>query len=142
MNKGVWPLEDRIFSPKAFSVDKTTGCWIWKRTCGWDGYGTIQIFSGYRKQLHRRVSRVVYEMIVGPIPEGKVLDHFKCGCRKCFNPFHVRPVSVRENSLRGDTIVAENVAKVACIRGHDFTPENTGRDANYDRYCKTCRRIS
>lgn len=71
------------------------GCHIWQgaRT---GGYGAVRV-NGRMLRAHR----ARYEREVGPIPEGLVLDHFACDNRLCCNPAHVRPVTVRENVLRG-----------------------------------------
>jgi hypothetical protein len=44
-------------------------------------------------------------LLRGPIPEGKVLDHKKssgCRHRDCGNPDHLEPVTVKENTYRGE----------------------------------------
>jgi hypothetical protein len=46
------------------------------------------------------VHRDVYEQLVGPIPEGLVLDHL-CRNRSCCNPAHLEPVTTAENVRRG-----------------------------------------
>ena len=33
------------------------------------------------------------------------------------------------------------LAQTHCIRGHEFTRENTGRKKNETRFCRACRRI-
>jgi hypothetical protein len=51
-----------------------------------------------------RAHRVMYELLVGPIPPGMVLDHiWERGCRNkaCLNAlWHLEPVSVAENNIR------------------------------------------
>jgi HNH endonuclease len=108
------------------------GCWVWT---GYrnptSGYGTIKFTGTKGFYAHR----LVYELLVGPIPEGLQLDHL-CRNRWCVNPSHMEPVTQRENLLRGDTVVAKNAAKTHCLRGHLFDyvrPDGTGRD------CRTCK---
>lgn len=72
-----------------------TGCWIWVGRLNRNGYGRICL--GGREPMAHRVS---YELHVGPIPDGLVLDHL-CRVRCCVNPFHLEPVTVQVNTLRG-----------------------------------------
>jgi hypothetical protein len=44
--------------------------------------------------------RFAYELLVGPIPAGLVLDHL-CRNRLCVNPNHLEPVTNSENPRRG-----------------------------------------
>ena len=114
-----------------------SGCLVW---CGRHlerGYGRFTI--GYaRAQAHVWA----YRNIVGPIPEGMVLDHL-CRNRACVNPFHLEPVSLGENVLRGETRAANNKAKTHCPRGHLYAGQNLyvkprghGRTS---RVCIICR---
>jgi HNH endonuclease len=77
----------------------TTGCWIWTGELNRNGYGRMWI-NGRRVMVHRHV----YEALVGPIPDGAVLDH-TCRNRACCAPHHLEPVTVRENTLRGSAVL-------------------------------------
>ena len=103
-------------------------CWLWTGVTS-KGYGLMG--AGGRKY---RVHRFAYELLVGPIPDGLVLDHL-CRVRNCVNPAHLEPVTDLENILRG-----ERASKTHCIHGHEFTPENTSRNAAGHRDCLTCKR--
>ena len=76
-----------------------SGCWEWQGEKNRNGYGRVWI-GGKRLMVHR----VVFELLVGPIPEGLVLDHL-CRNRPCCNPEHQDPVTVRENTLRGEAVL-------------------------------------
>lgn len=73
-------------------VDKKApgGCWLWTGGTNSNGYGQI------RNPKKCYVHRVVYELAVGPIPEGVEIDHI-CRVRLCCNPEHLRPVTHRQN---------------------------------------------
>jgi hypothetical protein len=81
-------------------------------------------------------------MLVGPVPDGLVLDHFACDNPPCVNPSHLRPVTHWENSSRGNSPAAVNARKTHCKNGHEFTPENTGTLHGYGRWCRECDRES
>lgn len=70
------------------------GCWMWTGTIGKKGYGCIFI-SRKRYEAHR----LVYELLVGPIPEGLEIDHL-CEVHGCVNPDHLEPVTGSENIAR------------------------------------------
>ncbi|QZE10899.1 hypothetical protein SEA_CHISANAKITSUNE_112 [Gordonia phage ChisanaKitsune] len=59
---------------------------------------------------------------------------------KCVNPWHVRPVTQKENVLRSEiAIAAVNARKTHCDHGHEFTPENT-YEYRGKRHCRVCQR--
>lgn len=78
-----------------------TGCWFWLgSTWGRDRrrggeYGQVRD-GGRRRAAHV----VIYEILIGPVPAGYVLDHV-CRQRLCCNPWHVEPVTNAENVRRG-----------------------------------------
>jgi hypothetical protein len=70
-------------------------CWLWQGAKS-QGYGVIQLGRG---KGTAKAHRVVYEALVGPIPEGMTLDHL-CFEPSCVNPAHLEPCSREENTRR------------------------------------------
>lgn len=109
------------------------------------GYGQISV-DGIQKLAHR----AIYELTVGPIPDGMDLDHTchnedascmggdDCIHRRCINTEHLEPVTGAENTRRGKSW-AINGTKTHCPQGHPYDAENTHV---YDgrRYCRACNR--
>lgn len=127
------PTNEKNFFERVEPITET-GCWIWKGFVRKDGYGEVS-FYGKKKQVHR----LSYEYLVGPIPPGLTLDHL-CRVTCCVNPKHLEPVTSAVNSLRGSSCMAINARKTHCIRGHEFTKENT-RLAPHGRTCRECLRV-
>lgn len=113
-------------------------CWEWDSHTK-DGYGYFSISSNSGRSL-RPAHRLSYELAKGEIPEGLVIDHL-CRVRHCVNPDHLEPVTDKVNILRGAGSGAQNARKTHCKHGHEFTPENTGRQHS-GRYCRTCGRAA
>lgn len=115
------------------------GCWAWIGSRATGGYGSI-----WRDGRNVHAHRAVYELLVGPIPDGLHIDHL-CRNRNCVNPDHLEPVTLVENILRGEGIMALNARKTHCMHGHPFTEENThwrARDGKLWRSCRTCEQAS
>jgi hypothetical protein len=118
------------------SIQADNGCWEWTGAKIPNGYGSIRSKTG---QL--LAHRVAYEIFVGPIPDGMSIDHL-CRNRACVSAEHLEPVTTRENVLRGVGLTARNAVKTHCLRGHEFTPENTYWTKNPSgpgRECRTCK---
>ena len=122
--------EERFWS----KVDKTETCWLWTGPL-FKGYGRFAL-DGKSLQPHRLSD----EWLVGPIPEGLSIDHL-CRVRKCVNPFHMEPVMLGENVLRGVSPSAMNVTKTYCVRGHPLSGENV-QIWRKKRLCRECRRTA
>ncbi len=112
-----------------------SGCWLWLDHTERGGYGMI--WYGKGKVLAHRLS---YECFVGSIPKGMQLDHL-CRVRCCINPYHLEPVTAKVNVQRSSGIAAANMAKTHCVKGHEFTKDNTYITTRGERSCRECGRI-
>ncbi len=111
------------------------GCWYFAGPHDRHGYARFNV-GPKAEQAHRWF----YEQLHGSLPDATVLDHFHCDDPGCVNPMHVWPVRQRQNLLRGDTIPAWNISKIACHLGHAFDAANTYYRPNGDRGCRQCGR--
>jgi hypothetical protein len=108
------------------------GCWEWLGAHNPKGYALVK-YNGRQTFAHR----TVYEVLVGPIPEGLYIDHL-CRNTGCVNPDHLEPVTMRENLLRGNTHAARFGSRTHCDSGHRFSHENTIIRSDGSRRCRTC----
>ena len=123
---------DRFWS----KVDATGDCWEWigaRRKA--DGYGAFHVAGeGQTDVAHR----VVWKLLVGPIPYGLTIDHL-CRNRACVNPDHLQVVAHRVNILRGYGPSGIAFRSEACPNGHPYRAETTGL-RNGSRSCLICHR--
>jgi HNH endonuclease len=133
-----WPsLRDRLFSRLVLDP---SGCLLWTGHLDYHGYGRMHAAGNPAALVHK----VMWELFVGPVPDGFELDHVKawgCNNKNCASIAHLEPVTHRENILRGNTVTAINAAKTHCIRDHPFDEENTFYEKDGRRGCIKCRRI-
>jgi hypothetical protein len=128
------PEEDRFWR----FVDASGDCWEWTGALHPSGYG---YFTG-KKAKNWRAHRFAWAHLVGPIPTGMTIDHV-CRNKRCVNPDHFELVTAEENNRRSGSFSAVNARKTHCVRGHEFTPENTYVQYNKGkpgRLCKKCTR--
>lgn len=123
--RGFHSAEDRFWA----KVNASGVCWEWTGWIDADGYG------GTGKG---RAHRAAWEMLVGPIPDGMVLDHL-CRNSPCVNPDHLEVVTVRENTMRGRAPSAQNARKAYCKRGHELSGRNLSlRESPNGRMYRRC----
>jgi hypothetical protein len=93
-------------SPVDYVVDAVTGCWIWQRYLGVEGYALKR-----RDDKKIPAHRYYYEMYRGPVPSGLMMDHL-CRNRACVNPYHLEPVTAKENAARRDRAKGKRALRV------------------------------
>lgn len=106
--------------------EPNSGCWLWIGGVDGKGYPIIHI----RPQM-KKVHRVMYELVKGPIPDGMTLDHL-CRTRRCCNTNHLEVVTGAENTRRGTRL------RTHCKEGHPFDEKLHSRG---HRRCGECERI-
>lgn len=121
------PVLDRIARNLSFLE---SGCWVWGDL---DARTYSRVGVGGRTRL---AHRVVWEEVVGPIPEGLDIDHL-CRNKACVNPDHLEPVTRAENMLRAE------VRRAQCPKGHPYEGDNViwvrRRGYKPSQLCRTCR---
>lgn len=84
-------------------------CWEWQ--------GNYNKNTGYGKKTYLGkdvlAHRWVYEMLLGPIPEGLVINH-RCRNKKCVNPHHLEITDQAGNCRhgKGTTLSLEEVKEI------------------------------
>lgn len=90
-------------------------CWEWDGRKDPAGYGlsTYQVDGTTPgKKSPRGAHRVVYELLVGPIPKGLILMH-SCDNPPCCNPAHLSPGTQLDN-------IRDRVSKGRCAVGEKY----------------------
>ena len=141
MKRRIFSVEDVFYKVDFGNPD---GCWFWLGSLSnkTQGHGVFKI-NGKQYYIHR----AFYSHFIGLIPEGLVIDHL-CENKTCVNPFHLEPVTNRENIIRA----AENRRYRRdgridlCRRGHPMEGYNLAyrvtKNGYKNRYCRMCNTIS
>jgi hypothetical protein len=114
-------------------TDAETGCWLWTGYVEKGGYGLVTWPVGSRTRP--RTHRLVWELLIGPIPEGMTLDHL-CGAKNCCYPRHLEIVTRAENSRRIGGMPNKNGL---CRNGrHPWIPANIYIEPSGGQACNRC----
>ena len=110
-------------------------CWLIEKSLDAYGYPYFKLM-GKNIKLHR----MIFRMTKGRLLDNMVIDHI-CNHRNCINPDHLQQITQGENVRRGSSISTFYASRSACIRDHEYTPENTHWRGT-TRVCRTCKRES
>lgn len=108
-----------------------TECWEWRGARQPNGYGHLMVDKRWWM-----AHRYAYTITLGPIPDGLTIDHL-CRNRPCVNPVHLEAITMGENTSRGPSAPG---GRTHCPQGHEYSDENTWREANGKRHCRACHR--
>lgn len=128
------PLDERLLERRSININN---CWEWVGALNNKGYGVMSNPRLPGKNKMRVVSRIAYEVWIGPIPDNLFVLHH-CDNPKCFNPDHLF-VGTQKDNLR-DAAKKGRIRNrysdiVECPKGHNdwYTNPNTNK-----RYCRVC----
>ena len=122
------------------TIHPLTNCWL---------VGGYHDADGYARIGGRGAHRVIWERLIGAVPDGLVLDHREDqGCvlndgmpdKACAYPGHLRPVTNFENSTRNGVhgVAAVNIRKDRCgVCNEPYDLLNTYWHGNR-RDCRRC----
>lgn len=122
-------------------VEKTPTCWLWRGASKTpQGYGVVTVDK--KDQYAHRIS---WKAANGEMPPPGMCVCHTCDNPKCVNPDHLFLGTQKENVADMVSKGRRPAPKLACRRGHEYTPQNThiyryhGKDA---RRCKACVKIN
>src|SRR3990167_7138031 len=112
-------------------ITVTPTCWLWLGAHTSGGYSEVW-WEGKVKYVHR----IVYELLIGPLPPGLLSDHL-CRNRGCVNPSHIEFVTNKENINRGNW--KGTGRRRFCSRGHDL--DILANITARGRSCRICKNM-
>lgn len=130
---------DNLVRLKGVTIDlDTDDCIAWPLAVNNRGYGLkYERRPGVGKRAYL-AHRWMYELRVGPIPDGCVIDHL-CRIKACVNPKHLEAVSLAENNARAAQVArANSESRSTCVNGHIAEWVRIGADEHLR--CASCLR--
>ena len=134
--------------PHIRALDKTLigeGCWEYGGKIGNRGYGLVYVETlPNGREKWALAHRVVYEGLVGPIPEGMFLCHH-CDNPKCVRPDHIFVGTDADNKAdmyaKGRQASGERLPQARrthCPQGHPYSGYNLYIRKCGRRMCRAC----
>jgi hypothetical protein len=139
MNRKTRPMEERFWE----KVRKSDQCWEWIASKTRNGYGFFHR-GGRVDRKPIRAHRLSWELHNGPIPDGLWVLH-KCDNPCCVRPDHLfigtRSDNMKDCAAKGRIHTVGKSNFTHCLRGHEFTAENTRFTPLGHRLCIECVKI-
>lgn len=138
-------LHDRHGNPR-YEVAEN-GCWLWTGALDRDGYANRVKIGGVSIRPHREMCRLVNGDFSEPHVDHLCHDRDSCEggatCthRRCVNPEHLQPKSVKGNIERGHA-GRNNASKTHCPAGHPYSGDNLTFKPNGGRRCRACHKAA
>jgi hypothetical protein len=138
--KSVYPRGFVGIADPRVSPEPNTGCWLWMGDT-WHGKPYGRVYDARDKKSHR-VHRWFYENLVGPIPDGLVIDHL-CNQPACVNSDHLKACTHAENVLRSTNPAAVNARATHCRTcGGEFSVVPRYDHRKTQRLCIPCHKAN
>jgi hypothetical protein len=121
-------------------VDNATGCFNWTGTVNTQG----RAIAVYKKRSISAARALWMSLHNVQLTPDKFVCHH-CDNILCVNPDHLYlgdKFTNAQDKLKRGRHRTQNTGKTHCIRGHEFTPENTWVNKKTNmRLCRICQRL-
>lgn len=119
------------------------GCWVWMGAIRGRGYGSFHVGTkSDRKNMGAH--RVAWFMRHGHLPASDVDVCHECDNPLCVNPAHLflgtRSDNMKDCGSKGRITTIGKSLLTHCVRGHEFTLQNTRITYRGHRSCRECEK--